>query len=284
MRRGLRNLSCFLSAGALALVYLAASPGTAAADETDAHTCSGTLALPGVLAGNYDSVRVIGVCAVNAGPARVHGDLTLAPDSTLAAAFGQGSSSLWVGGDVRVQRGATLYLGCEPFNSTCFDDPNNVLSSRGHIKGDLVAHNARQVLVHNSVIDGNVEQTGGGGGFNCATQGISSGYEDSWIYGDVTIRSLRSCWLGLARDHVKGDVRLVNNHLADPDAIEILSNHISDDLVCRGNSAVWDSAEASFPGLYPRVALPNTVHGEREGQCELASPTTPGGLFGPGPF
>ncbi|MEO6859065.1 MAG: hypothetical protein ABI323_10845 [Solirubrobacteraceae bacterium] len=289
-----------MSAGALALVFLAASPGTAAAEESDTHTCSGTLTSPGVLAGSYESVRVTGVCFVNAGAARIRGDLTLAPGSGLAAAFGRndatgtGTSSLWVGGDVRVGRGAALLLGCEPGHFTCFDDTAKppTLSSRSHVEGDLEANNALGVVVHNSVIGGDVQQTGGGGGLNCNPAGVFapgpaySDYEDTLIHGDVTISKLNACYLGIARDHVKGDVRLINNHMADPDAIEILANHISDDLVCRGNSAVWDSAELSFMqmDLYPRGAQPNVVRGDREGQCRLASPATLGGLSGPGPF
>jgi hypothetical protein len=78
---------------------------------------------------------------------------------------------------------------------------------------------------------------------------------------------------------------LINNQLADPDAIEILANQISGNLLCLKNSQVWNSAEA-VPGgeLFPRDAEPNTVSGHRVGQCVLASPETAGGPSGPGPF
>jgi hypothetical protein len=66
--------------------------------------------------------------------------------------------------------------------------------------------------------------------------------------------------------------------------IEILANHIEGNLVCLGNSRTWDSAEASFGHLFPRVPQPNTAEGRRGGQCVLSSPTTPGGPHGPGPF
>jgi hypothetical protein len=91
--------------------------------------------------------------------------------------------------------------------------------------------------------------------------------------------------MGLNRLTVRGDVHLLNNQLADPDAIEILANMISGDLVCLKNSMTWDSAEAGFPGLFPRTPpFTNTVKGERVGQCVLSSPTTQGGPLGPGPF
>ena len=115
---------------------------------------------------------------------------------------------------------------------------------------------------------------------------VYSAYEDSWIHGNVSVSGMTSCWLGLARDHVRGNVRIVRDQLADPDAIEIVFNHISGNLVCRANSAVWDSAEAVFgqTALYPRTPQPNTVHGDRVGQCVLASPATQGGPLGPGRF
>ena len=74
--------------------------------------------------------------------------------------------------------------------------------------------------------------------------------------------------------------------LGDPEGVEILSNTIANNLVCTDNSAVWDSSEANFgqPHLYPRTPQPNKVGDDRKGQCELASPSTPGGRRGPGPF
>ena len=98
------------------------------------------------------------------------------------------------------------------------------------------------------------------------------------------MRRLESCWLGLARLKVAGNMRIIRNQLADPDAIEILSNVIHGRLACRENSQVWNSAEVSEETLYPRTPEPNTVFGVRVGQCRLASPETEGGEPGPGPF
>ena len=101
--------------------------------------------------------------------------------------------------------------------------------------------------------------------------------------GNVFMTGVRSCWMGLVSLKVGGDMRIRNNELADPDAIEILANHIAGNLICRGNSRTWDSAEAGN-GLFPRVPQPNTVLRNRKGQCVLSSPTKPGGPSGPGPF
>jgi len=89
--------------------------------------------------------------------------------------------------------------------------------------------------------------------------------------------------MGIVQLHVGNTMVMYENKLADPDAIEILANHIAGNLICRGNSRTWDSAEAGN-GLFPHVPQPNTVLRNRKGQCVLSSPTKPGGPSGPGPF
>jgi hypothetical protein len=269
---------------------LAATAGTAAAED-GSYSCAGTLSPfnPGVLVGTHRDVRVSGLCVVNAGNATIRGDLTVLPGGSLVAAWG--SSRLTVKGDITVRTGGSLIIGCDPQSFACIDDPT--LSSHASVSGELTSQRPLGVIVHNATIGGDVTERGGGGGFNCNPAGVFaffgspvySSYEDSTIRGDVSISGMSSCWMGLARLNVHGDVRLINNQLADPDAIEILANHISGDLVCWKNSMVWDNAEAGFPGLFPRTPpLTNTVKGDRAGQCVLSSPVNQGDPSGPGPF
>jgi hypothetical protein len=89
--------------------------------------------------------------------------------------------------------------------------------------------------------------------------------------------------MGLIRLHVRQSMAVRNNRLADPDAIEINANHIAGNLTCRRNSMVWDSGDLTA-NLFPRQPQPNTVGGERRGQCVLNSPTSPHDPPGPGPF
>ncbi|MDQ6841472.1 MAG: hypothetical protein M3025_03485, partial [Actinomycetota bacterium] len=134
------------------------SPGVASAASTQ--VCQGTFEHPGVLAGNYSGdVRVRGVCAVNSGPAHVRGTLTLSQGSALAAIFalnvtnGQANSHLEVRGGIRVERGATLFLGCDPQSFACKDDPNQAnptLSSAPRVGGSIIEHQALGVIVHNA--------------------------------------------------------------------------------------------------------------------------------------
>jgi hypothetical protein len=262
-----------------------------------------------VLTGVYKhGVIVKGYCAVNSGPATVKGELVLRRGSVLLAAFGQNNSSLTVNGSALVGRDATLVLGCNTTSSPCIDDPDQnkpTLSSTGKVTGNLTASAPLGVIVHSTTIGGNVTQVGGGGGVSCnpPTTGpfsmfmspVFSTYEDTSVHGNLEVKGIKSCWLGVNRVHVHGNLLVLKNKMADPDAIEILSNDVRRNLVCRRNShpsgmppgtqPVWDSADTSPTGdLYPRQGEPNVVHGHRVGQCKLASPATQGGPLGPGPF
>jgi len=282
---------------------LAAGPVTAAgaAVTGGTATCSGTPTAPGVLTGTFKSnVVVRGACEVNAGPAVVNGDLTLSAGSALLAAFalndktGTGHSSLTVKGNILVRAGATLVMGCNPANFACLDDPNQnqpTLSSHATVGLDLRSNQPLGLIVHNFTVGGDVIQTGGGGGVNCNPQGIFklfgspvySTYEVGSVGGDVRISSVQSCWMGIVEVHVGNSVVMYRNKLADPDAIEILSNNIKGSLICRGNSRTWDNAEMG-PSLFPRTPEPNTVGRNRAGQCVLSSPNTRTDQPGPGPF
>jgi hypothetical protein len=297
---------CYSIGGAALLLgmTMTAAPAAAAAPMT----CSGTPGSPGVVAGTYSGNLLIeGFCTVNGGPAVVKGNLTVGPGAVLLAVFARndqtrtGNSSLRVAGNLQVQSGATLLMGCEPNFFTCLDDRSNTLSSSSTVQGNLVSGEPLGVIVHNSSVGGNVVEAGGGGGVSCQPAGpfaafhspVYSDYEDNSIGGNLVVSQLASCWLGVAREAVKGNTILTDNQLADPDAIEILSNHISGNLVCEDNSVpfgdfhdnVWDGFDSfGQTGLFPRTAAPNTVNGQRLGECVLASPTSIGGPLGPGLF
>jgi hypothetical protein len=287
--RRLRATRRLLGICALALVVVGVGASSAAAKNGRPATCSGTLGSPGVLSGTYSSnVTIEGVCMAVAGPVVIDGNLTLTPGSGLNAAFAAGNVT--VHGNLSVGRDALMFLGCDPSSSPCFDDTNKppTLSSASSVEGNLSETRALGVVVHNSTIGGNVQQTGGGGGTTCENPpptfpfGVFSTYEDSTIGGSINIIGLDSCWLGLARDKVGRNVNILHNQLADPDAIEILANQIGNNLLCQGNSMVWNSAETGG-GLFPREEQPNTAR-HRVGQCVLSSPLSPGGPLGPGPF
>jgi hypothetical protein len=299
MKAFTRIVSSTLAISGLLVGALALTPAVAGAAKPP--ICTGSADAPGVLAGTYaSSVVVTGVCAVNGGVASIRGTLTIGPGAALLAAFarndltGKGSSVLRVFGKVVVDKGGTLLLGCDAASFACLDDPNQMnptLNSRPRIAGDIISRQPLGVVVHNTAISGSVDETGGGGGETCDPSGIFavfgspvySDYENSSIHGNLDISRVTSCWMGTIRDRISGSATFKNNQLADPDAIEILSNHVFGNISCRGNSMVWDSSDYTG-SLFPRQPEPNTIQGKRSGQCVLSSPTSPGGPSGPGPF
>jgi hypothetical protein len=260
------------------LVLGGAVPASAAGD--DNFTCSGDFAF--IPAGNYGSLTVVGFClVVPVGTVTVAHDVVVAPGAVLLTnypPFGvpPGLANINVGGNVIVESGAVLLMGCP--SGVCTDV----------ISGNLVGDGALGIIVHATSIDGSVLESAGGNGGTCAppTSGFFgfihhpgfSVYDGDNIGRDVVVDGYQSCWLGVNHDHVGGNVVLTNNNLADPDAVEILDNTIMGNLVCQQNSMVWDSAELSETSLFPRLPEPNTVDGNRVGQCVTASPP------GSGPF
>jgi hypothetical protein len=306
-----------VGATALALGALAAVPSLAPAkakgpNAKGPYTCSGTQLKPGVLAaGTYKSgVIVKGVCLVNDGPAKVLHTLDVRKGSVLGAAYGMNNSSLTVKGNVKVGPGATVDLGCGTPDSPCIDAPMTPsVKSHGMITGNLISTKPLGVIVHLSTIGGNVIETGGGGGLSCNPPfpfpfslfnfPVYSAYDSNTINGNVEVSGLKTCWLGVNENTVKGKVKLLKNDLADPDGIEVLNNTIHKDLVCKknihpaavnaanpGTFPVWDSADQPPAFLeYPRTPGVNTVHGKRFGQCARSTPTTLNGPLGaPGSF
>jgi hypothetical protein len=262
--------------------------------------CTGTDSAPGQLTGTYNSNVVIsGVCWVNAGTATVIGDLTVSPGSTLNATFAQndqagytGSSTLDVIGNINVEEGATLVAGCEPNYFPCSDDPVSdegaagpgTLSSQDHVWGNIDGDQALGVIVHNSVILGNVDELGGGGGVTCNTpttgifaslqSPVYSDYEDNYIGGDLDIAGLQTCFIGIARNNIQGGLSDIGNVFADPNANEVKSNQIHKGFDCSDNSPSVQFGQGG--------GVSNQVVGFALGECSfdtlLPDPAPAGGL------
>jgi hypothetical protein len=251
-----------LTAGTLVAALFAAMPASAA--PANALTCSGG----SIDAGSYSSVTVSGVCAVDSGNVTVQHNLTVAPGGVLFAAFG--GSDLTVGGNLMVQSGGVVVLGCEPGAFTCFNDPDQsegggTLLTHHVIGGSLIATDALAVITHANTIHGNAIISGGGGGVTCDSQDALQGspayadLEDSTIGGNVVITGWHSCWLGVIRNNVSGNVIFNNNVLADPDGNEIVTNTIGGRLNCNANSPV--------PQVGDSEGEPNDVGRGAGGEC-----------------
>lgn len=249
MLRRHKGLAAVVATAGTLLGLLAVGPATSAfaAPAWRTHVCHGTNQNPGVLVGLNLNVIVRGVCLVNHGPVNVAHDVIVLPNSTLVAAFGRHGSRLIVSGNIVVRHGGTLILGCEPKFFTCLDDPHPkwpTISSHGWVGGSIAAIDSLGVVVHNSWIGHDVVELGGGGGLTCKPMGpfahfhspAYSDYEDNWIGGTVWVKHLRSCWLGVLRNWVGVSATISRNAMADPDAMEVLSNVIHKDLTCWRNT------------------------------------------------
>jgi hypothetical protein len=295
----MRNLKVLITVSVIAVsgVLGGATPAAAEESGTSFRCSGGSQAAPNFVnidPGTYDSITITEFCAVSlptTGTVRDEGKLTM----NGGGLFGNSpTASLIVDGNVKLTNAFFVDIGCGAGNGCALAGDNAY-----RIEGNLDSRGSIDLHMHGLQIEGNVSIRDGGGGAYCVPDFHFSNIEDSSVGGNVTISGLKSCWSGLTRDHIEGNVRVENNQLADPDAIEILANVIEGNLSCNGNQLFdftatpaappvlhnpWDSAEAGFPGLFPRIAEPNTVHGHRSGQCVLASPATMGGPLGPGPF
>jgi hypothetical protein len=261
-------------AAAVALVFLVGmSAGVVASadDDSDGHdaTCSGGSIASGV----YKNLNIAGVCTVDAGSVTVKHNLTVLPGGSLIALVGGSftmpvGSDLKVGGNLDVQTNGVLLLGCEPIHSICSNDPDQSVGSyltKDTIGGNLSAENALAVVVHQTAIGHHVSLRGGGGGISCSPLPALGGsppfddFEDDIIEGNLTIKDLQTCFLGIFRNTITGNVNLKDNVDGDPDGNEITNNSMVGDLSCDGNSP--------SPQIGDSGGGPNTVFGRANGQC-----------------
>lgn len=151
-------------------------------------------------------------------------------------------------GGLFVQSGATFVLGDE-----------NTPGRTGSILGGVHATNAASVQIHfTSIVDG-VDIRGGSGPFGGPFDVTWNTIEDSRIRGNVTIAGYNGFWMGFIRNTVSGSVTLNNNVLFDEDGNEYVTNVISGNLACSGNSPA--------PQVGDSEGSPNTVGGAKLGQC-----------------
>jgi hypothetical protein len=247
MLRRHRGLAAAIATAGTLFGLLAIGPATSAvAAPTWTHVCQGTVSKPGHVPAANLNIVVRGVCFINRGPVFAARNVIVTPHSALIASFGRHDSRLVVAGSIFVDAGGTLLLGCEPKHFACIDDPHPkrpTISSHSSVGGSLIALGALGVVVHNSSFRHNVLELGGGGGFSCTPKGpfaafkspVYSDYEDNWIGGSILVKHLTSCWLGVLRNWVGVSATVSSNKMADPDAMEILTNVVHKDLTCWRN-------------------------------------------------
>jgi hypothetical protein len=234
--------------GGLAVVSLALAAGVSAtpAGAAPAAVCSGGVIAPGV----YYSLTVTGFCMTpNSGYVYVQTDLTVEPGALLdAITLGQ----LNVQRNLIVGAGGALGLGCSP-EAGC---PG---TTRDSVGGKLMADSPAALIIHSSTLGG-ISSIGGSAEVDCGGEGPAySTFEDNHIKGSVNVTGYTGCWFGFIRNNVQGSVTLNDNTLADPDAMEIVTNWITGSLSCAGNTPA--------PQVGDSAGAPNIVGGGKFGQC-----------------
>jgi hypothetical protein len=140
-----------------------------------------------------------------------------------------------------------VILGCEPEAFICFNDPDQnvgTLTTNDTIGKNLTATGALLVVVHASSIGLNTVVQGGGGGVTCDNFPLGPDgppayidFEDNTIGGNSIIQGVQSCWAGYIRNNVSRNVIYQGNSFADPDARELTTNTVGQNMICSGNLA-----------------------------------------------
>ena len=250
--KALRRLAPMILVGAVVLMSAssASAGGTSGGNFGHATCRSGNVA-----SGHYQSLRIAGFCTIpDNRTVTISGNLVVADHAVLDSVH---MGTVHIGQDLLVGKGAVLGFGCAP-SAGCSGTSDDVIG------GSLKTTGAAAVIMHGNTIRHNISIQGGGGSMDCTSTALFGGpyyytQEDSWIGGSVWISGVRSCWMGFIRNHVGGSVHLWDNRFGDPDAMEIVTNHIHGDLTCFNNSphAQVGDSEGS----------PNVVGGRKRGEC-----------------
>ena len=245
--------------GVCAALALGIGGSAASAAAPSTGTCSGGAIAPGI----YHGLIVTGNCTVK-GPVTINGNVTVADNAYLDAAYN--GTKLTINGNVKVSSRAKLGLGCTYGYHDCGLNP--VWLGNVTVNGNITANQALTMYLDFTTIHGNVVSNGGGDITmvdSPAGEGIVFPIKDNVIDGNVIVHGWQGAWFGVIRNTVGGNVmasNTVGTRIGDgnlPDSTEIVTNHISGNLICQGNSPAAQIGDSG--------GSPNTVGGNKIGEC-----------------
>jgi len=247
--------------GLCAVLALAVSAAPAVADPTEGPPiCSGSPAGVTAISGSYGNLTITGNRYVASGTTlTVSGNLTLAPGACLDA-FTVGTVN--VRGNVLVGKGAILALGCTPgsLGPPIPQPPCGTTTTKDTVGGNVVANHPYTMYLDGDTIHGNLVSNGGGPGLAPGAPYVNFPVKDNTIDGNLIVQDWHGAWAGVIRDTVGGNVIFSRNmSVLDPDANEVVTNTISGNLICMGNSPAVQVGDSG--------GSPNNVGGRKIGQC-----------------
>lgn len=243
------KVTSVLAAAGIAGAFAIAGPIPAAA--AGSYTCSG-----GVIPhGTYSSIIVTGFCSPDTGTIHVLKNLTIATGGAFDSP--DASSTVTIDGNVDVQKGGLLALGCGPsFDSPCPEGQD--VTSNDTIHGNFGSEGATLLILHYDTFGGNVGVQGGGGGLNCDSFPFID-FDNNSIGGNASVNGLQTCWAGFSNNSIGGNASYTNNQTADGDGNFVGGNTVGRNLSCSGDSPT--------PHLSDFAPVPNSVAGHTSGQC-----------------
>ena len=246
--------------GLCAALALAIGGSAASAAAPGTGTCSGGAIAPGV----YNGMIVTGNCTVM-GAVTINGNVRVADNAYLDAAYS--STRLTIKGNVTVGTRAKLGLGWMFGYHDCGLNP--VWLGNVTVNGNITANQALTMYLDFATIHGNVVSNGGGDitmvDHPPAEDGLVLPIKDNVIDGNVTVHGWQGAWFGIIRNVVGGNAiasNTVGTRLGEggqPDSTEIVTNRISGNLICQGNSPAAQIGDSG--------GSPNTVGGNKLGEC-----------------
>ena len=189
----------------------------------------------------------------------VRGTLTLEPGSCLDAFV---VATVHVRGNIKVQPGATLALGCTPgsLGPPLSQPPCHGVTTTDTVDGSILADHPWTMYLDGNTIHGDVISRGGGPGLNSDVF-VNFPIKDNTIGGRLLVEGWEGGWAGAIRNTVGGSLGWSHNmSVLDSDANEVQTNVVGGNLVCFANSP---AAQVNPDD----GGLPNIVAGSKLGQC-----------------
>jgi len=258
MRRRILLLGTVVALLAMAL------PGSALAKPPGPGTCSSG----SIGTGTWTGFTVTGTCTIaDSATVQINGNLIVANGAVLND-HAASKAKVHVSGDVLVGRGAILGLGYNAAEGTLGPDT---------VGGSIVAMQPLTLYLGNLTVGGNVISMGGASPMPPAAAARNFPIKDNTIIGNLIIQGWQGGWLGVIRNDVDGNV-IVNKNVSlstppgppgsgelggpgmDKDSTEVMTNTISGNLVCLGNTPAAQVNPTD-------KGQPNVVAGKASGEC-----------------